>query len=102
MKCQSNRCPSPNSKFAFAFCSGVSEARNLFAASAIAPAERIRATPSMTDQVTSDNAMTQDDSNVTSLNGFIFDLRAQFDIQDSRFDLFWNYRLGRGCIIDRA
>jgi hypothetical protein len=48
----------------------------LFAASAIAPAERIRATPSMTDQVTSDNAMTQDDSNITSLNGFIFDLQA--------------------------
>src|SRR5262245_8840114 len=85
MKCQSNRCPSPNSKLAFAFCSGVSEARNLFAASAIAPAERIRATPSMTDQVTRDNAMPQDDSNVTSLNGFIFDLQAnlRFRIQAS-------------------
>jgi hypothetical protein len=40
----------------------------------------------MIDQVTSVNAKTQDDSNTMSLNGFIFDLRAQFEFQDSRFD----------------
>jgi hypothetical protein len=54
----------------------VSEARNLLAASAIADAARIRATLSMTDQVMSDNTTTQDDSNTTSLSGFIFDLQA--------------------------
>src|SRR5262245_41320780 len=73
---QSLRFLSAKSRVVLAFCSGVSEARNLLAASAIADAARIRATPSMTDQVTSDNAMTQDDSKTTSLNGFIFDLQA--------------------------
>jgi hypothetical protein len=49
-------------------------------------AERIRATLSMTDQVTSVNMKTQDDRTTRSLNGFIFDLRAQFEFQDSRFN----------------
>src|SRR5262249_17504289 len=86
MKCQSKRCWSLNSKLAFAFCSGESETRNLFAASAITAPERIRARPSMTDQVTSDNATTQDNANAASFNGFIFVLRVRFVIQDLGFD----------------
>src|SRR5215468_4167759 len=86
MKCQSYRCSSPNPKLAFAFCSAVSEAMNLFAASAIAAAERVRATPSITDQVTSDNAKTEDNNNAASFKVFIFSLRVKFGIQDLRFE----------------
>src|SRR5262245_55996945 len=83
---QSRRFASAKSSDALAFCSGVSEARNLSAASAIAAAERIRATPSMTDQVTSDNAMAQDKSNAVNFNAFIFGLRAKYEFQDLRLE----------------
>jgi hypothetical protein len=69
-----------------AFCSGVSEARNLLAASAIAVAERIRATPSMTDQVTSESAKAEDNKKAASFKVFIFGLRVMFEIQDLRFE----------------
>src|SRR5574341_368281 len=74
-KVQSRRLSSAKLKVALAFCSGESEARNLLAASAIAAAERIRAMPSTTDQVMSDNATTEDNSNAMSLNCFIFGLQ---------------------------
>src|SRR5262245_25321387 len=83
---QSRRFWSAKSRVALAFCSGLSEARNLFAASAIAAAERIRATPSTTDQVTSATATTQDNRITASFKVFIFGLRVIFGIQVLRFE----------------
>src|SRR5215475_11652358 len=83
---QSRRLSSAKSRVALAFCSGLSEARNLFAASAIAAAERIRATPSTTDQVTSATATIQDDRITASFKVFIFGLRVIFGIQVLRFE----------------
>jgi hypothetical protein len=68
----------------------------LFAASAIAAAERIRATPSMTDQVTSATATTQDDSRAASFKVFIFGLRVKFEIQDLRFETRQIYAVLKG------
>jgi hypothetical protein len=58
----------------------------LFADWAITAAERIRAALSMTDQVTTDKAVTQEDSSKASFKDFIFFLQAQFGIQDLKFE----------------